>query len=152
MTSTAFDAGLRPGSVSTDTAEFEEHLAALRRSTDPAERIRRGKSAVALYAGEFLPGNYDEWALSQQQRFRTLYGDALSTLATELETSGDLAAAAGVDSVRADGREVSGVISGSPDELLAVLARHRVEHLVMPDPDLADAFLGLYGAATEEPS
>ena len=61
----------------------------------------------------------------------------------------DLAAAAGVENVRADGREVSGVISGSPDELISVLARHRVEHLVMPDPDLADAFLGLYGAEPE---
>ena len=45
------------------------------------------------------------------------------------------------------GRKVSGVVDGSPDGLVAVLAQHRLDHLLMPEPDLEQAFLSLY----EEP-
>ena len=47
------------------------------------------------------------------------------------------------------GREVSGVVEGSPLRFLGVLARAQVEHLLMPEPDLEQAFLRLYeGDAT----
>jgi ABC-2 type transport system ATP-binding protein len=59
----------------------------------------------------------------------------------------ELRAAAGVVGVVVRGREVSGAIDGPPDPLLAVLARNPVEHLLMPEPDLEQAFLRLY----EEP-
>jgi ABC-2 type transport system ATP-binding protein len=59
----------------------------------------------------------------------------------------ELRAAAGVVDVVVRGREVSGAIDGPPDPLLAVLARNPVEHLLMPEPDLEQAFLRLY----EEP-
>ena len=59
----------------------------------------------------------------------------------------ELKGAAGVSDVVVRGREVSGAIDGAPDPLLAVLARHPVEHLLMPEPDLEQAFLRLY----EEP-
>lgn len=36
------------------------------------------------------------------------------------------------------------MVDGSPDGLIAVLARHRVEHLLLPEPDLEQAFLSLY--------
>ena len=42
------------------------------------------------------------------------------------------------------GSEVSGVIEGPPNGLLAVLARHPVDHLLMPEPDLEQAFLRYY--------
>jgi hypothetical protein len=42
------------------------------------------------------------------------------------------------------GREVSGVVEGPPGPLLAVLGRHDVEHLLLPEPDLEEAFLRLY--------
>ena len=53
----------------------------------------------------------------------------------------------GVDDLVVRGREVSGVVDGPPGPLLAVLAPHPVEHLLMPEPDLEQAFLRLY----EEP-
>jgi hypothetical protein len=41
---------------------------------------------------------------------------------------------------------VRGVVEGSPSALLALLARYPVDHLLMPEPELEDAFLRLYGA------
>ena len=58
----------------------------------------------------------------------------------ELETT------SGVGDVRVHGREVSGVIEGPPNALLAVLAKHPLEHLLLPEPDLEDAFLRFYQA------
>jgi ABC-2 type transport system ATP-binding protein len=60
----------------------------------------------------------------------------------------ELRAVAGVHDLVAHGHEVSGVVDGSPDGLLQVLARHPVEHLLLPEPDLEQAFLSLY---EEEP-
>jgi ABC-2 type transport system ATP-binding protein len=42
------------------------------------------------------------------------------------------------------GREVTGVVEGSPSRFLAVLGRAQVDHLLMPEPDLEQAFLRLY--------
>jgi ABC-2 type transport system ATP-binding protein len=42
------------------------------------------------------------------------------------------------------GSEVSGVLEGRPDGLIALLARHPVQHLLIPEPDLEEAFLELY--------
>jgi ABC-2 type transport system ATP-binding protein len=65
----------------------------------------------------------------------------------------ELRVAAGVVDLEPHGREVAGFIDGSPDAFIAALARHRVEHLLMPEPDLEDAFLRLYDEASldEEP-
>ena len=52
----------------------------------------------------------------------------------------------GVEDVLARGSEVRGVVDGSPAPLLEVLARHEVSHLLMPEPDLEQAFLRLYDA------
>ena len=59
----------------------------------------------------------------------------------------ELKAAEGVGDLVVRGREVSGVVDGPPGPLLEVLARNPVEHLLMPEPDLEQAFLRLY----EEP-
>ena len=56
----------------------------------------------------------------------------------------ELKAADGVDDLVVRGREVSGAIDGPPGPLLEVLARNPVEHLLMPEPDLEQAFLRLY--------
>jgi ABC-2 type transport system ATP-binding protein len=58
---------------------------------------------------------------------------------------GELRAATGVGALTARGREVSGVVDGPPGPLLEILAHHPVEHLLMPEPDLEQAFLRLYG-------
>lgn len=55
-----------------------------------------------------------------------------------------LAAIEGVEGVDVRGRQVSGVLLGSPDPLLAVLAAHPLEHLLLPEPDLEDVFLPYY--------
>jgi ABC-2 type transport system ATP-binding protein len=61
----------------------------------------------------------------------------------------ELRAVPGVTSLEVRGNEVAGVLEGRPDGLLGVLARHPVTHLLMPEPDLEDAFLQLY-AGTEQ--
>ena len=43
------------------------------------------------------------------------------------------------------------MVDGSPSALLGVLARHPVDHLLMPEPDLEDAFLAYYESAAAEP-
>jgi ABC-2 type transport system ATP-binding protein len=42
------------------------------------------------------------------------------------------------------GSEVQGVIEGDPNGLLSVLSRHRVAHVLFPEPDLEQAFLRYY--------
>jgi hypothetical protein len=49
-----------------------------------------------------------------------------------------------VSGVEVRGNEISGVIEGRPARLLEVLGRHDVEHVLLPEPDLEDAFLRLY--------
>lgn len=58
----------------------------------------------------------------------------------------DLRDTEGVADVEVHGRTVAGHLAGSPDPFLRTLARHRVEHLLLPEPDLEDAFLRLYGS------
>jgi len=42
-------------------------------------------------------------------------------------------------------REVRGTIVGDPNPLLRLLAEHPVAHVVLPEPELEEAFLRLYG-------
>jgi len=55
--------------------------------------------------------------------------------------------AAGARVVEADGPRVVLAVTGALDPLLAVLARHPVEHLVFPEPELDEAFLHLFDGA-----
>jgi ABC-2 type transport system ATP-binding protein len=66
-------------------------------------------------------------------------------------SSEELQAVAGVAEVDVRGNEVRGVVEGSPSPLLALLARYPVEHLLMPELELEDAFLRLYGAEASAP-
>ena len=56
----------------------------------------------------------------------------------------ELRAAPGVSELDVRGTDATGVVEGAPEGLLAVLARHPVAHLLMPEPDLTDAFLRYY--------
>ena len=96
--------------------------------------IRRGR-AVAT-------GAVDDLRRSARQPFTVWFADA--------PPEAELRATAGVSGLDVHGREVNGTVEGSPSELLAVLSRHAVQHLLMPEPDLEDAFLQLYEDA--EPS
>ena len=62
----------------------------------------------------------------------------------------ELRAVGGVTSLEVTGLEVEGVLEGAPNDLLAVLARHPVTHLLFPEPDLEQAFLELYSADDAE--
>jgi ABC-2 type transport system ATP-binding protein len=55
-----------------------------------------------------------------------------------------LRAVPGVHDVVVRGREAEGVVDGSPDGLVRELANHHLEHLLLPEPDLEQAFLSLY--------
>jgi len=50
----------------------------------------------------------------------------------------------GVELVELEGTRVVLRISSELDPLLAVLARHSVQHLAFPEPTLEEAFVGLY--------
>ena len=63
-----------------------------------------------------------------------------------------LRAVAGVHDLVVRGREVSGVVDGSPDGLIRELARHHLDHLLLPEPDLEQAFLSLYDDDSEPAS
>ncbi len=58
----------------------------------------------------------------------------------------------GIELVEHDGRRVVLRVSGELDPLLRVLARHSVRHLAFPEPNLEEAFVGLYRGGEEEGS
>ncbi len=57
----------------------------------------------------------------------------------------ELAALASVTVRSTDGARVRGMVDGDVNELLGVLARHRVAHLELAAPDLEQTFLDFYG-------
>jgi predicted ATPase len=73
LQATHFAIGLNPAVVTTDVADF---LAACRKATrtaDLAERNQHLQEAVEAYSGELLPGFYEDWVLTEQQRLTELF-------------------------------------------------------------------------------
>lgn len=70
----------------------------------PDELIARCRTAAALYGGELLAGDTDEWLLARREQLASRYRDVLRRLATALIDSGRAEAATGVahDLVHAD--------------------------------------------------
>jgi hypothetical protein len=58
-----------------------------------------------------------------------------------------LAAIPGLEQQVVDGRRLSAILTGPIQPLVTLLAQHPVEHLVMEEPGLEDAFLDLYEGA-----
>jgi DNA-binding SARP family transcriptional activator len=85
-------AGLAPGAVTTDLAEFEAALDAAARGCGE-ERIAALSKADDLYGGELLPGYYDEWILAARQRLAEAHREALGRLAQLEAERGDFPAA-----------------------------------------------------------
>jgi ABC-2 type transport system ATP-binding protein len=103
-------------------------LSEVERVADHVVVIRAGRSVFA--------GSVEELRRTIRQPFTVRFGvDA---------PLAELRAAPGVDVTAVEGREVEGTIAGSPEPLLAVLVRHPVEHLLLPEADLEAAFLHLY--------
>jgi ABC-2 type transport system ATP-binding protein len=105
-------------------------LSEVQRVADDVVVIRDGRVV--------LTGSLDQLRQQARQPFTVWFdGDAPED---ELRSLG------GVRDLRIEhGNEASGSIEGPPGEFLALLARHPVAHLLMPEPDLEQAFLDYYG-------
>ena len=68
---------------SLDTASFEQHIYPLLRKpvSDLGEDdIREIEGVLTLYRGELLEGMYEDWALRERERFRSLHLNCLTRL------------------------------------------------------------------------
>ncbi len=76
-----------------DVGEFETAVARARESwPTPAARPWL-ESAVTLYRGDLLPGNYDDWLMPLREKLRQNYLEALGRLITLLEEAAEYRAA-----------------------------------------------------------
>jgi ABC-2 type transport system ATP-binding protein len=104
-----------------------------------SEVQRVADHVIVIRAGRVVAtGAVDELRQGARQPFTAWF--------TDTPPVAELAAIRGLADLQVRGPAVSGVIEGSPNPLLAVLARHSVEHVLMPEPDLEDAFLQFYEA------
>jgi ABC-2 type transport system ATP-binding protein len=103
-------------------------LSEVQRLADRVIVIRRGRTVAV--------GAVEELRHAARQPFTALFAAA--------PPAAEIRAVAGVSGVEVRGNEISGVIEGRPARLLEVLGRHDVEHVLLPEPDLEDAFLRLY--------
>jgi ABC-2 type transport system ATP-binding protein len=106
-----------------------EHLA------DRVVVVRRGRVVAT--------GALDDLRRTTRQHFTVLFA---GTPAVEA-----LTATPGVTVEHVSGRQVGGIVEGAPGPLLATLADHDVAHVVIPEPDLEDAFLRLYDDGEGQP-
>ena len=77
-----------------DVAEFEAALASAKTAVTDQEKLDWLETAVSLYKGDLLPGNYDDWIIPLRETLRQAYLDALHYLVGLLEQAGDYRAAA----------------------------------------------------------
>ena len=103
-------------------------LSEVQRVADEIVVLRRGRVVAT--------GNVDELRRGVRQEFTVWFSGP--------PPEDELRRAAGVHHVVVRDREVTGLVEGPPSELLAVLARHPVEHLLLPEADLEQAFLHYY--------
>jgi ABC-2 type transport system ATP-binding protein len=92
---------------------------------------------VILRAGRSVAsGRLDDLRQTARQPFTVWFTDPAPAEA--------LACASGLVELEVRDNQARGVIEGSPNDLLKVLAGHSVEHLQLPEPDLEDAFRHFY--------
>jgi ABC-2 type transport system ATP-binding protein len=107
-------------------------LSEVQRAADRVAVLRAGK-IVAL-------GTIDELRGRARQRVDVWFVDAPPTE--------ELAAVPGLENQLVEGRRFAAVLSGPIQPLLEVLARHPVATMLVEEPDLEEAFLDLYEAAS----
>ena len=64
-----------------DTKSFEQHICPLLRKPNTELRdhdIEQIEQVLTLYRGELLEGMYDDWALRERERFRSLHLNCLT--------------------------------------------------------------------------
>jgi ABC-2 type transport system ATP-binding protein len=103
-------------------------LSEVQRSADEVIVIRAGKVVAC--------GPLDTLRRTARQAFTVWFRGDVPTA--------ELHAAPGVVELTVREQQASGIVEGDPNGLLAVLARHDVEHLVLAEPDLEQAFLHYY--------
>ncbi len=110
-----------------------------------AEVQRAAHDVIVLRAGKVVAaGPVDELRRAARQRFAVRFAGPAAGAAFD-----ELARLTSVSGITRRGNEVDAVLTGPPGELLAVLSRHDVEHFVLPEPELEDVFLRLYGGPDE---
>ena len=90
LVTTGTEVRLNPEALTTDLADFERFLQRARTTQSSMERAQSLQQAVALYRGEFLPGFYEEWALTEQRRLAALCLQAARDLSSHFKSAGDL--------------------------------------------------------------
>ncbi len=64
-------------SYALDVAEFDQALLKARQVEDPAETQQWLEAAVAVYQGDLLPGNYDDWLIPYREARHQAFLDTL---------------------------------------------------------------------------
>ncbi len=68
--------------LSVDARRFESALAAARAAAGRAEKLRRYREALSLYAGDFLGDRYENWAEGERARLALRYETVLAETAS----------------------------------------------------------------------
>jgi ABC-2 type transport system ATP-binding protein len=111
-------------------------------SSHVLSEVQRAADRVAvLRAGEIVAlGTVDELRGRVRQRVDVWFDEA--------PPSAELRVVPGLENQLIEGRRFAAVLSGPIQPLLEVLARHRVASMLVEEPDLEEAFLDLYQAAS----
>ncbi len=88
LVTTHAQVGLHPAAVTTDVAEFEGLLHEADGADGPKSRAAILGRALALYGGDFQPGNYQDWAVREAERLQSRRVGALERYADDLEALG----------------------------------------------------------------
>lgn len=84
---------LNPANVTSDVVEFQQALD-VPAAASPEQAAAQLERAVALYAGDFLSGQYEDWVVSEREHLAAEYRNAVSRLSLAREELGDIAGAA----------------------------------------------------------
>lgn len=80
---------LHPHAFTSDVLDMLYQIKRADNAPNEQERVASLREAVALYKGELLPGNDEEWVLAQRQYLSELYYNSLRKLTTALKQIGD---------------------------------------------------------------
>jgi predicted ATPase/DNA-binding SARP family transcriptional activator/Tfp pilus assembly protein PilF len=72
-----------------DVIEFERAVHEAEKTDDVVEARRWLETAVSLYRGDLLPGNYDDWIIPRREELRQKFLGVLEKLVRLLEQAGD---------------------------------------------------------------
>lgn len=72
-----------------DVTRFHKALQEAASADNHAAMRESLETAVSIYGGDLLPGNYDDWLILMREKMRQQYLDALAKLVNVLEITGD---------------------------------------------------------------